>query len=48
MNRTIGELLNNALYDLEISRERDQENEDLFTAQGSIKYIAQFLINNQK
>jgi len=45
LNRTIGELLNNALYELEIKRERNPENEELFTANGSIRFIADFLQN---
>jgi hypothetical protein len=48
LNRTIGELLNRALYELEIQRERNQNNDQLFTARGSVKFIAQFLIDNQK
>jgi hypothetical protein len=44
LNRTIGELLNNALYELEIQRERNPDKEELFTAKGSIKFIAKFLI----
>jgi hypothetical protein len=48
LNRTIGELLNRALYELEIQRERNQNNEELFTAKGSIKFVAQFLIDNKK
>lgn len=45
LNRTIGELLNNALYELEIKRERNPENEELFTANGSIRFISDFLQN---
>lgn len=45
LNRTIGELLNNALYELEIKRERNPDNEDLFTARGSIRFISDFLQN---
>jgi hypothetical protein len=43
LNRTIGELLNNALYELEIQRERNPDKEELFTAKGSIRFVAQFL-----
>jgi hypothetical protein len=46
LNRTIGECLNNALYELEIARERNQDNEDLFTAKGSIKFVAKFLMES--
>ncbi len=48
LNRTIGELLNKALYELEIERERNQNNEEIFTAKGSIKFIAIHLIDNYK
>ena len=44
LNRTIGELLNNALYELEIQRERNPDKDELFTAKGSIKFIAKFLM----
>ncbi len=40
LNRTIGELLNKALYELEIERERNQDNDEIFTAKGGIKFIA--------
>jgi len=45
LQKTIGELLNNALYELEIRRERYSNDQDLFTAKGSIRFIANFLIN---
>jgi hypothetical protein len=45
LNRTIGELLNNALYELEIKRERNPEKKELFTAKGSIRFISDFLQN---
>jgi hypothetical protein len=48
LNRTIGEILNKALYDLEIQRERNQNNDELFTARGSIKFVAHYLIENSK
>lgn len=44
LNKTIGELLNRALYELDIQRERHPENSELITANGSIKFIASFLI----
>jgi hypothetical protein len=44
----MGEVLNNALYELEIRREREPNNEELFTYQGSIKFVAQFLIDNKE
>jgi hypothetical protein len=47
LNKTIGELLNNALYELEIRREREQDKPEYFTAKGSIQYVAQFLLDNK-
>lgn len=47
LNRTIGELLNNALYELEIQRERKPDKTELFTAKGSIAFISQFLIDHK-
>ena len=44
LNRTIGELLNNALYVLDIQRERNPDDMELKTAKGSIKFIAKYLI----
>mmetsp|Transcript_34397 Transcript_34397/g.35700 ORF Transcript_34397/g.35700 Transcript_34397/m.35700 type:complete len:422 (+) Transcript_34397:3-1268(+) len=44
LNRTIGELLNKALYELDIQRERHPEDIELRTAKGSIKFIAKYLI----
>ena len=44
----MGEVLNNALYELEIRRERDPNNEELFTAEGSIKFVAKFLLENKE
>ncbi len=48
LNKIMGEVLNNALYELEIRRERDPNNDELFTAQGSIKFVAQFLLENKE
>jgi hypothetical protein len=48
LKRTIGELLNNALYELEIQRERNPDKDEFFTAKGSIKFVAGFLIDNKK
>jgi hypothetical protein len=45
LQKTIGELLNNALYELEIRRERHSDDKELFTAKGSIRFIANFLMN---
>ena len=47
INRAIGESLNQALYDLEIQRERFPEKKELFSAKGSIRYVAQYLLNNK-
>jgi hypothetical protein len=44
LNRTIGELLNKALYELDIQRNRFPDDEELKTAKGSIKFIAKYLI----
>jgi hypothetical protein len=44
----MGEVLNNALYELEIRREREPNNEELFAYQGSIKFVAQFLLDNKE
>ncbi len=45
LQKTIGESLNNALYELEIRRERYSDDQELFTAKGSIRFIANFLMN---
>ena len=47
INRAIGESLNQALYDLEIQRERFPEKKELFSEKGSIRYVAQYLLNNK-
>lgn len=47
LDRAIGELLNQALYDLDIQRETYPEKKDLFTAKGSIKFVAQYLLDNK-
>ena len=47
LDRAIGESLNQALYDLEVQRERFPEKKELFTAKGSIRYVAQYLLNNK-
>ena len=48
LERAIGELLNQALYDLEVQRERFPEKEELFTAKGSIRYVAQYLMDKKQ
>lgn len=48
LERAIGESLNQALYDLEVQRERNPEKKELFTAKGSIRYVAQYLLNNKQ
>ena len=48
LDRVIGESLNQALYDLEVQRERFPDKKELFTAKGSIRYVAQYLLNNKQ
>ena len=47
-DRVIGESLNQALYDLEVQRERFPDKKELLTAKGSIKYIAQYLLDHKE
>ena len=47
LDRAIGESMNQALYDLEVQRERFPERKELFTAKGSIRNVAQYLLNNK-
>ena len=47
-DRVIGESLNRALYDLGVQRERFPNNKELFNAKGSIRYVAQYLIDNKQ
>ena len=48
LDRVIGESLNQALYDLEVQRERAPDRKELFTAKGSIKFIAQYLLDHKE
>ena len=48
LDRVIGESLNQALYDLEVQRERAPDKKELFTAKGSIKFIAQYLLDHKE
>jgi hypothetical protein len=48
LDRVIGESLNQALYDLEVQRERAPDRKELFTANGSIKFIAQYLLDHKQ
>ena len=48
LDRVIGESLNQALYDLEVQRERAPDKKELFTAIGSIKFIAQYLLDHKQ
>ena len=48
LDRVIGESLNQALYDLEVQRERAPDKKELFTATGSIKFIAQYLLDHKQ
>ena len=40
IDRAIGELLNQALYDLDVQRERNPDNMELFSAKGSHRIVA--------
>ena len=48
LDRVIGESLNQALYDLEVQRERSPDKKELFTAIGSIKFISQYLLDHKQ
>ena len=48
LDRVIGESLNQALYDLEVQRERSPDKKELFTATGSIKFISQYLLDHKQ
>ena len=48
LDRVIGESLNQALYDLEVQRERAPDKKELFTADGSIRFIAQYLLDHKE
>ena len=48
LDRVIGESLNQALYDLEVQRERRPDKTELFTANGSIKFISQYLLDHKQ
>jgi hypothetical protein len=48
LDRVIGESLNQALYDLEVQRERNPDKKELFTANGSIKFISQYLLDHKQ
>ena len=48
LDRVIGESLNQALYDLEVQRERRPDKKELFTANGSIKFISQYLLDHKQ
>ena len=48
LDRVIGESLNQALYDLEVQRERSPDKKELFTANGSIKFISQYLLDHKQ
>ena len=48
LDRVIGESLNQALYDLEVQRERAPDKKELFTANGSIKFISQYLLDHKQ
>ena len=48
LDRVIGESLNQALYALEVQRERSPDKAELFTANGSIKFISQYLLDHKQ
>ena len=48
LDRVIGESLNQALYDLEVQRERSPDKKELFTSIGSIKFISQYLLDHKQ
>ena len=48
LDRVIGESLNQDLYDLEVQRERRPDKKELFTSNGSIKFIAQYLLDHKQ
>jgi len=45
-NNTFGQVLNNAMFQLKKRQAREQDNEELFSHQGSIKFVAQYLQAN--
>ena len=48
LDRVIGESLNKALYDLEVQRERKPDKKELFTSNGSIKFIVHYLLGHKQ
>jgi len=46
VQNTFGSLLNDALYQLERTRGKHPELEELKTVKGSVKYIGEYLIKN--
>ena len=48
LDRVIGESLNQALYALEVQRERAPDKKELFTANGSIRFISQYLLDHKQ
>ena len=45
-NNTFGTILNDALFALKKKQSKEPENKELFTKQGSVKYVAMFLLEN--
>jgi hypothetical protein len=45
-NNTFGTILNDALFALRKKQSKEPEKKDLFTKQGSVKFIAMFLLEN--
>ncbi len=45
-NNTFGQVLNNAMFQLKKKQDKEQDNEELFTHQGAIKFVAHYLQTN--
>lgn len=45
-NNTFGRLLNDALYALEKKQEKEPDNEEIFTKNASIAFVAKYLLEN--
>ena len=43
---TFGNLINDAIFALKKKQSKEAENRELFTCEGSIKFVAQFLLDN--
>lgn len=45
-NNTFGTLLNDAIFALKKKQSKEKDNEAIFTKQGSIKFVAMYLLDN--